>query len=254
MKILTKKTKIAIWIIVLILAIFLLNIFQKEVKEFFYYISAPIQKILLKVGKKEINSNELNELKLKNQELLVQIIHLQNVEKENESLREFLGLEPQKDFKISLAQLISKDVSQDSILINKGQKDGVAKNMPVITQQKVLAGRISEVYNNFSKVMLISNQKSFFDGEIQKEKDVISGMVKGQGNSGVLFDLVPREKELSEKDIVQTSALGGIFPAGLLVGEIKEIKKSDVEPFQQAEIEPAFSIKNINFLFVILDF
>ena len=63
-----------------------------------------------------------------------------------------------------------------------------------------------------------------------------------------------REENLSQGDIVVTSALGGIFPKGLLVGRIKQIKRSDVEPFQQAEIEPFFDISQTNNLFVILEF
>jgi len=65
--------------------------------------------------------------------------------------------------------------------------------MPVITEEKVLLGRIEEVYRNFSKVMLISNKKSSFDAEVQG-KDV-TGLVKGRGNFNLILDLVPYEKK-----------------------------------------------------------
>lgn len=265
MKFSSKKRRFLILIVIAVLLIVLLNLFQKEVRGFFYYISCPIQKSFWGVGDRVSNffesfirikslKKDADELKLKNQELLSQITILQEQKKENDILREALGIGLQKEFKLALAQIIGKDISQDSILINKGSKDGILKDMPVITQQKALVGKISEVYNNFAKVMLIFNKKSSFDALVQKGEKDISGAIKGEGNFRILFDLVPREENLSQNDIIVTSVFGGVFPKGLLVGKIKKINKSDLEPFQQAEIEPLFDISQAEILFIILDF
>jgi len=263
MKLSSKKNKVLIIVVVVVLIIFLLNFFQKDVRSFFYSVSAPIQKVLWRAGERtsdflggimrvKILKQELDELKLENQELIAQVVVLKDLKKENKTLRQALEIGFQKEFKLALVQIISKDISQDFILIDKGSEDGISKNMPVITQQRVLVGKISEIYKNFSKVMLISNKENSFDAKIQNEEKDISGVVKGQGNFRILFDLIPREENLSQEDIVITSALGGIFPKGLLVGRIKEIKKSDVEPFQQAEIEPFFDVSQTETLFIIL--
>jgi len=156
-----------------------------------------------------------------------------------------------------LVQIIGKDVSRDFILIDQGSEDGISKEMPVITEEKVLVGKISEVYDNFSKVMLISNKEISFDAETLSQKEpgsFCSGIIKGQGNFKVLFDLIPKEAAVFQGDVVLTSALGGIFPKGFLVGEIKEVKKNDLEPFQQAEIEPFFNLSRAEILFVVLEF
>ena len=252
-------------VVVVISLVFLLNVFQKEVRSFFYSFSAPIQKVLFRAGESTSDffqgierlktlKQELDELKIENQELISQVVALENLKKENKSLRQALDLGLQEDFKLSLAQIIGKDISQDFILIDKGAQDNISKDMPVITEQRVLVGKISQVYENFSKAMLISHKESSFDAKIQKEEKDITGVLKGQGSSKVLLDFVPREENLSQEDIVVTSVLGGIFPEGLLVGRIKQIKRSDVEPFQQAEIEPFFDISQTNNLFVILEF
>lgn len=261
MKLSRKKSKVLAGIAAVVLVLVLLNVFQKEARGFFYCFSSPIQKILFKTGEKTADflagvfragdlKKESDELKLKNQELFAEIIALESSEEENKILREALGIGLQKEFKLTLTQVIGKDISQDFLLIDKGVKDNVSENMPVITQQKVLVGRISEVYDKFSKVMLISNKDSSFDAKIND----ISGVVKGQGNLRILFNFIPREENLSQGDLVVTSALGGIFPEGLLVGKIKEAQKSDVEPFQQAKIEPAFDISQTEDLFIILEF
>jgi len=262
MKFTSWKRKIIIIIIGLLL-IFSLNFFQKEIKGFFYFISSPIQKTLWRTGDRvsdffetisEIKSlkRENEELKLKNQELISQIAQSIELEKENEVLKEALGIGLEKEFKLALAEVVSKDISQDSILINKGSKDGITENCPVITQQKTLIGKIDEVYENFSRVILIFNKESSFDVQIS-ETD-ISGVVKGKGNLQLFLDFVPQEKEIKEGDFIVTTSLGGIFPKGLLVGQIGKVLRSDIEPFQQAKIRPAFDIKELETVFIITDF
>ena len=262
MKIFSKK-KVLTGILVLISVVCLLNLFSKEVRGFFYSISMPIQKIFWRAGERVLDffeifgrtkklKKDVENLKFENQALLFQIAVLKELENENKILREALEIGLEKEFKLILVQIIGKDISQDFILIDKGEKDGILEGMPVITQQKVLFGRVSEVYENFSKVMLISSKKSSFDVKIL-DKD-ISGVIKGKGNFKIFLDLIPQDKEILNGDTVISSSMGGIFPSGLLVGRIKEIKKSDVEPFQKAEIELFFDISQTETLFVIQDF
>ena len=246
-----------------ILIIIFLNFYQKEVKNFFYLISSPIQKILWETGGKislffetirEIRNlkKENEEFRLRIQELLAENIALKELKKENQILREALGLGLEKEYQLILAQVIGKDIEQDLLLINKGFQDGLSENLPVITQEKILVGKISEVYKNFSKILLISNPQSSFDAKIAERE--ILGLVKGKGNLKIFLDFIPQEKEIKKEDLVITSALGGIFPAGLLVGQIGEVKKSDLGLFQQAEILPFFEIKEIETLFIIANF
>lgn len=250
-------------IILVILVIFFLNLYQKEVRNFFYRISEPIQRFFWQTGNRvstffeavfEIKDlkNKNEQLKLRIQELLAQIVLLKELEKENEILREALNIGLEKELELSLAQVIGKDISGDFILINKGIKDRISEGSPVISHQKILLGRISEVYRDYSRVKLISNKESSFDGKIV-EKEIL-GAVKGKGNLKLFFDLVLPEPEITEGDLVETSALGGTFPKGILVGEIGEIKKSDVRPFYQAEILPLFDLGKLGMVFIILNF
>ncbi len=252
-------------ILVLLIAFFVaLNLsgFSKEVKNFFYLISSPIQKTFWQAGcnvsdffevisKNKQIKREIDELELKIKELTAENARLKELKTENEVLRGALDIGLEKEFKLILAGAIGKDVSQDFILINKGSKDGVAKDFPVITQQKVLAGKIGEVYENFSKVILISDKKSSFDAKISET--TIQGVVKGDGNLKLFLDLIPYEKEVKEGDLVVTTALGGIFPEGLLVGIIKEVLRSDIHPFQKAEVFPFFDLKELKTLFIITE-
>jgi len=260
------NSKVRLGIIIILIVIFFLTLnltsFGKEVKNFFYLISSPIQKVFWGTGERISDffetvaqitdlKRENEELKLKIQELIAEIVYLKELKKENEILREALEIGLEKEFKLALAQVTGKDIFQDFILIDKGAKDGILEGFPVISQQKVLIGKISQVYKNFSKVLLTSNPRSSFDGRISDSQ--VFGIVKGKGNLRILFDLIPKEKEIKKGDLVVTGALGGVFPQGLLVGEINEVRKSDLEPFQTAQIQPAFDIKDLEKLFIITE-
>ncbi len=257
------KTGIVAVLILLIFVILNLTGFSSKIKNFFYLVSSSIQQNLWRAGDKtsdffeaisEIKSlkKENEEFKLRTEGLISENSSLKELKKENETLREALELDLRKDFKLVLAQVIGKDVSQDSILINKGTKEGILKGLPVITSQKILLGRIGQVYEDFSEIILISNKESSFDAKISDKE--IYGVVKGKGNLELYLDLIPKNEEISQGELVVTAALGGVFPQGLLAGVIKGIKKSDVEPFQTAEIKPSFEIKELDNLFIITNF
>jgi len=82
----------------------------------------------------------------------------------------------------------------------------------------------------------------------------IYGIVKGKGGLNLDLTLVPKEKEIKEGNLVATTSLGGIFPKGLLVGEIKQVKKSDIEPFNSASLKPLFNLQDLKVVFLITNF
>jgi len=267
MKLVSKKRqflkKIILGIIVFSLIIVFFNIFQKNTRNFFYLISSPIQKIFWQIGDKtsdffEIIINikglkkEVNELRAENQELLYKIISLEELKKENEGLKQALNVGLEKEFELEFAKIIGKDITRDYVLINKGLEDGIKNGFPVISSQKTLLGRVDEVYENFSRVILISDAKSAFDAKVQNKE--IYGVVKGKGNLNIFFDLIPLKSEIETGDVLITSTMEGVFPKGLLVGTIKEVKKGGAKPFQTAEIESFFNLKEIDSVFIITNY
>ncbi len=260
--------KILIGVVVCLIFIGVFNLFQKQFKNFFYFIAEPLQKTFWNAGSSTSgfldsflsinNFSKINkELNIKNQELLDEIIFLQQAKTENQALKEVANLEQENKFKLILADVIGLDNYQDFILINKGSDDGIAENMPVINSQKVLFGKISKVYNKFSKIMLISNQSSVLNVKIQKDDTIsppIYGIVRGKGNLLTFLDTVTLDSEIKNSDILITSSLEGIFPRGLLVGKITEVYKDDLKPFQSAKIELFSNLKQIDKLFVISDY
>ncbi len=251
-------------IIFVIIAILILNLspFSESVKGFFYSLSEPIQVWLWEKGIKTsaffqgfLKADNLTKenmfLKSENQKLLSQNIELEQLKKENESLRTALGLGIEQEFSLEIAQIIAKEMFNDYLIINKGFDDGIRAGFPVITENKVLVGKISELYENISKVELLSSKNSSFDIEIFKKE--IYSLAKGSGDFEIILDLIPKEENIEIGDKVISSVVGGNFPGGLLIGEIQDIEKSDTAAFQQAQVKPSFNINDLKTLFIISD-
>jgi len=261
-------SKILIVIVVLFLLLVVINVFHNEVKNFIYNGLRPVQKILWKLGKDTsvflgslVEPNAVTrtneELAIKNQELLNEIISLQQIKSENQFLREAFNTGLEKEFKLVLADIIGIETYGDFILIDRGTDDGILENMPVINSQKVLFGKISKVYKNFSKVLLISNNNNVLDVKILKDdtsSPPIYGAVKGEGNFKAILDTIPLDYEINNGDTLITSSLEGTFPKGLLVGRIIKIQRNDLKPFQTAQIDLFFNLKRANELFVISNY
>lgn len=263
-----KLPKILIGIVIFLILVGVLNLFQEQFKNFFYSVSAPLQKTFWSAGNiasgflgsfLQINdiTKKNQELNTKNQELLEEITLLQQVKVENQALKEVISAGTDKEFNLISASAIGIDNQQDFILIDRGSEDGILENMPVINAQKVLFGKIFKVYKNFSKIMLVSNKVSVLDVKVQKDDTLsppIYGAIRGEGDLTAILDLVSLDYEIKNNDILITSSLEGTFPKGLLVGKVLETNKDDLKPFQKAEIELFFNLKQINKLFVISNY
>jgi rod shape-determining protein MreC len=251
--VITKKRIIAI--VCLLVCFFVVNaFFGSNLKNFVYSKSEQFQASLWGRGSEDSfsrkNQEELNKKLIEeNQKLLSDLAGLQGVREENEFLREALGLNLQKDFDLVLGKVISKDVLSDTLLINVGLNDGIKKGFPVILSGKALLGRVIDVYPGYSRVMLITQKNNKIDVEIPDSESFALSV--GEGGLKASLDMFPKDKELKEGSLIITSAMGGNYPSGLLVGKVKNVKKLDNEVYQKAEIEKVFDLNTVNNVFVI---
>jgi rod shape-determining protein MreC len=253
MKIFTKK-RITV-LVLLVFCFLIINFFFKDsLKNFIYVNSESLMASLWNKGSEQSFSNqnqeELNKkLIVENQQLLSQLADFQKTKEENDFLRSSLDLGIEKDFNLMLGRIISKDILSDSLLINIGSNAGVKKGFPVIISGKVLLGKVVDVYPSYSRVMLITQKNNLIDIEIPDS--TIFALSKGMGSLNLSLDMVARDKELKDGSLVVTSAMGGNYPAGLLIGKVKNIRKVDNEAYQTADIEKVFNLNEINNVFVI---
>jgi rod shape-determining protein MreC len=250
---------------ILFIFIIILNIFSGQIRNAFYNINYPVEKIFWRAGEStsvffttvlgtKNLKEEIKNLKEENQKLLSEISSLQCNQAKSQTEAEFFSISQQLGLTTVLSGVIGLDSQQDIVSIDKGSANGILEGMALINQQGVLFGKVIKVYQNFSKVMLLSNKSSILDVKIQQDdlaKPIINGVVKGKGGLAIYLDLVPTDAEIKSGEVLVTSSLEGLFPKGLLVGKIIQDYKDDQKPFQQASVEPFFNIKNAENLFII---
>ncbi len=259
---------ISLGIVATLVFVGFVSVFQLPIRNSVYFISSPETKFLKEAGRntlaffesyfngkglKQENSN----IKEENQNLLSHISLLQESLRQNQAGTESQEVAKANNFNVVLAGVVGLNVGDDSLLINKGLDDGISQNMPLISAQKVVYGKVLKVYKNFSEVLLISSKNSVVDVKVQRAdvtQTPVYGAVKGSGNLSVYLDLVNSNSKLNENDVLVTSGLEGIFPKDLLVGKITSVSQNDLKPFQTAKVQPFYDVQNIDHLLVITNY
>ena len=247
-------------VVAVIALLFVLNIFSGNVRGFFLVFFSPIQGFFWDIGQTSsqffsgllhVSSLKQENMQLEEHMLKLQqeLFSLEGVRQENEQLRKALSLGTEKKFSIISSGIIGKDPSQDILILDKGGIDGVQEGMAVITPGQAAVGRIGEVFETTSRVVLLSHPASSFDAKIVREGVV--GLVQGKGGYKASLDLIPQESRVIPGDIVVSASLGGIFPEDLLVGEVTEARTSDEKSFQQASLSLFFDVREAGLLFII---
>ncbi|MBN1628025.1 MAG: rod shape-determining protein MreC [Deltaproteobacteria bacterium] len=136
-----------------------------------------------------------------------------------------------------------------SVIIDKGKDSGLSVNMPVVNGDGVV-GRIVSVSSNYSKVLLIIDQNSAVDCLVQSTRD--NGIVKGLSSDKCIMDYVLKTSDINVGDIIITSGIGGIFPKGVPVGEVTDIKDPSDEIFLEVMINPFVDFSKLEEILVIL--
>lgn len=197
------------------------------------------------------NLKDLNiKLAAENLELYGKLAKLSQTEKENALLKEKLNLADKNSWSILLANIIGRDFENNrSFIIDKGANDGITAGMPVIIKGEIVIGKISDVSYSASKVKTIID----ISNKIAAITSIgrISGLARGLG-SAIIFDLIAKNKNLEEGELVISSGTDGLWPRGLLIGKIKQIKSEDNQVFNTADIELLADFRDFDSVFVII--
>lgn len=165
-------------------------------------------------------------------------------------LKKLLELKESFSYQMTSSLVISREPGNwfNSVIIDKGSKDGIEANMAVATYSG-LVGRIVSVDSHSSKVLLILDQRSAVGGMIQRSRDI--GVVKGSEKNYCYMEYLSRDADIKRGDRVITSGLGSIFPKGIIIGEVIGIKKDNHALFQQVLIRLEVDFTKLEEVFVI---
>lgn len=199
--------------------------------------------------------DENSVLKQHVQELEVEIKGKEEMTAENDRLKSLLNLKETSKYKVLPAQIIGRDPSAwfDSSIINRGSLDGVKLNMPVVTDGGVV-GRITAVSPLTAQVDLITRDKSGVGGVIAEiGASTALGVVTGTSKKDLLeMRYVSGSVDVQVGQSVFTTGQDGIFPAGLKVGDIVDVRSGSATVPHQIYIQPAAKLSAMQEVGVLL--
>jgi rod shape-determining protein MreC len=194
-------------------------------------------------------------LRAENQELRQVVFQLTEKAAENERLQAMMEFRGKSvTFQMKAATVIGRDPGtfSYSIMINRGTQDGLRVNMPVVSTQG-LVGHVMETYGGTAKVRLLLDSGSSASAMIQRPQSRAVGVV--EGNPAQLSSLrmknLTRDGDVIKGDKIMTSGLGGIYPKGLLIGEVMDVLDDEGGLMKHALIRPSVDFTRLEEVFVI---
>lgn len=231
------------------------NVTVKPIARFFTNISGSVNDFFNYFASKQELVETVNEMTYKNNLLEQKNASLTSLETENERLRSLLELrEKYPEFQTTAASVIAKDGANYGrfITIDKGTESGIEVNQAVISQNG-LVGLVFESGHGWAKIQTILDPSTSVGCRITRTGDV--SVAEGDNalvNDGMLKMLyISKQFTILEGDIVETSGLGEIYPRGIPIGKIKEIKISENENSQYATIVPIVDFTNIQEVLIV---
>jgi rod shape-determining protein MreC len=149
------------------------------------------------------------------------------------------------------AEVVGLDVAPwfRSVLVDRGTQHGVEPGHPVITHEGVV-GVVTATSDHAAKTMLLLDRQSAIDALVQRSR--ARGVLRGVGRASLEFEFVVRGADVVVGDEVVTSGLGGVFPKGLRLGRVSELRDAGGRLTRIAIIEPAVDLGRLEQVFVLL--
>ncbi len=179
------------------------------------------------------------------------LLKMDQLEHENQRLRELLGSPVHKESRKMVAELLSVDSDPFShqVLINKGALDGVYNGQPVINDQGGV-GQVLHVGSTTSRVLLITDSSHGIPVRVLRND--LRAIASGSGELDKLeLRNLPRNTDVQVGDLLVTSGLGGRFPEGYPVATVTRSDYVEGKPFAQIEAKPLVALDRLRYLLLL---
>ena len=187
---------------------------------------------------------ELNEYKAKS-------VMLDGLSYDNEKLRAAMSFRARSFVpRLLAAEVIGRSGSNwfSVIEINRGSLDNVIPDSAVLNEEG-LVGRVFEVSQSSSKVMLITDPSSAVSALDPATGDM--GIAAGNSVGPLKIQYMSATAAIKEGDKFTTSGMSDIFPKGIVIGTVRSTSKKDYDIFQKVDVDPAVNFSKLNKVFVI---
>lgn len=209
----------------------------------------PAQRIVSAMGHYKSIAQENEQLKEENARLRQETFHAREGLQELARLHTLVRFDDKWDYPIVTARVVGHNPGRflTTIVINRGVEHGVKENMPVFSMNG-LVGKISKSTTSHSRVQLLVDPNLKLS--VMDRRTRVVGFLESMDGRR-LTAMIPAHAGVHAGDTLVTSGLGGIFPKGIPVGTVKEIRKSDLDVMCQMEVNPFQEFSILEEVFVM---
>jgi rod shape-determining protein MreC len=201
---------------------------------------------------------QLEALQNEKQEARIRQMQADEAVRENARLRDQLGVMRQYPWKPKPARVVARDPANwwRTLQIDRGSRDGIMTNAPVVTPEG-LVGRVSEVGFAQSQVVLVGDPDCRVSVLVGDEKSREQGVIVPSSSSPsddalVELGFIPRHSKLSAGQLVVTSGQGGVFPKGIVVGQIAAHRDVGYGLYKEAFVRLAVKMNRLEEVWVLM--
>jgi rod shape-determining protein MreC len=178
-------------------------------------------------------------------------LRLQSLEAENQQLRGLRAALPPLISKQLLAEVISVETNplRQRLIINKGKRDGVQRNQVAVDAYGIV-GQVTNVGPWSSEIILISDPEHGLP--VQVVRNQLRSVAEGAGRSGELvLPFLAVNSDVKAGDILVTSGLGGVFPAGFPVARVTGVVREPEQLVAQVRAVPLAQLRDAREILLI---
>ncbi len=235
-----------------------LELVLSKIQGFFYGIGDGIKSSIDNVVNFSNIKNENEMLKKENYELKKQVEQGKSYAIENERLRKAFELEQNNDLYTlkgcNIISIGSIGSYADQIIIDKGSKDGIKKEMVIVDYINELVGKVVSTTEDVAKVQLLTNENIRVSASVNSP-DNESGIANGYRdnlNRAICKFTIPIGVDVNIGDNIVTSGVGNIYPKGISIGKITSVEEDKVKLQKVCDVKPFVDIGNLKEVFVVI--
>ncbi len=220
-----------------------LNHLNRAIHSLSVSIKEPFRKITLRDEENSRLRDEIHRLRLEKE-------RYREAFSENQRLREILSLKEREKRYVATARIISRglDPWSNTLVVEKGSRDGVSKDMAVVTPLG-LVGKVSSAGENYSQVLLVTDIS--FSAAVKIQETRKEAILSGTGSGGCVLKYVPEDDTVKRGDVIITSGFDDLFPPELLVGYVSAVDKKGAGIFQRVEVTPAQDLTRLDEVVIV---
>lgn len=202
---------------------------------------------------------ELQRLREENMKLREQAREGEAASRENERLRNLLGLREKRrelDFESATVTAHSTDNWSSTLTISKGSSMDIQVDDCVVDEYGNLVGVVAVVGENWSTVATLIDSSTEMGGMLARTDGsaILEGDFALMGQGKLKLNYLPENSSLLAGDLVLTSGMGGVYPSGLVVGHVEEVRTEASGMTQYAVVVPETDLAGLKQVFVVTDF